>query len=158
MLHHHVLLVILLQAACSLGWTISWMTNKLTVYCTNLRTVCLCDVSDSGSTSASINLSAAMESDDSDVRCTIWWVLLTTLSSAAPASRLWSLPVRCVTQIPLPVTRAFIALSHKHNVFNASESFTNFRRNGWELWGWGGGVNGCFLINRPVSTWMQTEN
>ena len=41
------------------------------VYCTNLRTVCLCAVSVSASPYVSINLSAAMESDDSDVRCII---------------------------------------------------------------------------------------
>lgn len=87
-------------------------------FCTYLRTVCLCAVRVSPSPSVSINLSAAMESDDSDVRCIIWCVLLTTLSSAAPTSRLWSLPVCCVTQIVTSYRGLHNTVTplHKHNM------------------------------------------
>ena len=119
------------------------------VYCTNLRTVCLCAVSVSASPSVSTNLSAAMESDDSDVRCIIWCVLLMTFSSAAPVSRLWSLPLCCVTQNTV-------------TTWPASSARCGGGRGGVE----GGrrvhllvgeGVIDIFWNYVPVSTWMQTE-
>lgn len=69
------------------------IAKKKNIVMTNLRTACLCTVLLSWSLSASVNLSA-MDSDDSELCCIIWWVLLITLSSV-----FWSTTACHSTQI-----------------------------------------------------------
>lgn len=67
------------QSKCNCFWCHLFMlSNQIH---TDLRTVCLCDVIISGSPSTANSLSG-MDSDESDVRCVIWCVLLITLSSS----------------------------------------------------------------------------
>lgn len=69
------------------------IAKKKNIVMTNLRTACLCTVLLSWSLSASVNLSA-MDNDDSELCCIIWWVLLITLSSV-----FWSTTACHSTQI-----------------------------------------------------------